>query len=500
MAKNTIVLYVRMLVVMAVSFYTSRIALDALGVEDYGVYNVVAGLVVLFAFINVSMVSATQRYLNYYMGRCEAQMVDRVFSASLTLHWAIAAVVVVGGETVGLWLMYHYIKVPEGMFGPAMWTYQLSILATCAQIVRTPYHAAVIAHENMRVYAYLNILENLAKLAMAYCICLADRQRLILYAALLLVVVTIASCLYWMYCRRHYEECVYQPRLGKGLHRELLAFSGWSMLGGVANTGSTQGVNIVLNVFHGVTLNAAMGIAQQVQAAVYQLVSNFQTAFGPQLGKTFAAGESDAFKDLTVKASKYSYFLLFPVALPVYVCCDQCLHIWLTNVPPYTVAFCRLAILYVLLDALQSPLWLAVVAIGRIRTYQIITSLFICLNLPLSYITLKMGLPPFCVLFIRVCINFMLIGYRLWFLHRECNFTVWAYTRETLIPISLITVLSYVAVDICMIETRPFLQIVCCTGESLAVCLPLAFFIGLTTAERNALLVRVRAAFHKVFK
>lgn len=485
MAKNTAILYVRMCVVMAISFYTSRIILDALGVEDFGIYNVVGGIVILFSFINTSMTAATQRFLNFYMGRGDEAMVARVYSASVTIHWLIALAVVVGGETIGLWLLYCYIDIPDGMFSAAFWTYQFSILATCATVVRTPMQAVIIAHEEMRVYAYLSILDAVLKLAIAYCVFLTASHRLVFYSACLFGGIALVSFLYYAVCRVKYRECVYRFFVDRGLYKTLLSFSGWSLMGALANTCSTQGTNIVLNVFCGVTLNAAMGIAHQVQMAVASLVSNFQTAFGPQLVKAFAAGEKASFEDLTMKAAKYSYFLLIPFVIPVFVCCDQCLSLWLTDVPPFTVSFCRLVMLYCLADALQAPLWVAVQAIGRIKTYQIIISVFIFLNLPLSYLALLLGCSPNSVLVIRVAINILIIVYRLAFLRSQCRFPVLHFVREVLLPVALISIVAYGVVANCEITVPPLLQIIWHVVISVVVTLPLILLFGFTSRERS---------------
>ena len=388
-AKNTLMLYIRMLMIMVVNLYTSRVILQALGVEDFGLYNVVGGVVVLFTFINNAMVTSTQRFLNFEIGKNDYEEARNVFSTSLNIHFIIAVIFLVLAETIGLWFLNTYLQIPDGREIAANWVYQFSILVSILNIIRSPYNAAIIAHEHMSFYAYVSIIEVVLKLAIVYMVYLfAD--RLIAYAFLMMIVTLIILGAYYIFCKKKYSICKYKFEYNKKRYLELASFSGWSLFGSMANMGASQGVNIILNMFFGVTVNAAMGIANQVNAAVYQFVSSFQTAFNPQIIKSYAAGDRTYFISLIMNTSRYSFLLLFLLALPIYICCPEILSIWLGTVPEYAVEFCRLMLVFSLIDAVQGPLWVSAQATGKIRNYQIIMSTLILLNLPVSYLLLRL--------------------------------------------------------------------------------------------------------------
>ena len=274
-AKNTLMLYFRMLLIMAVTFYTSRVVLQTLGIEDYGIYNVVGGIVAMFGFLNSAMSSGTQRYLTFELGRGDKEKLKRVFITSMNIHIIIAVIVFILAETAGLWLLYNKMTIPEDRFDAAFWVYQCSILSTMVMFISVPYNATIIAHERMSAFAYISILEAILKLLIVYLLLLGDIDKLILYAVLMLAVQVIIRFTYNIYCRRHFEETRYSFLFDKQLFKEMLSFSGWNLWGNMASVAFTQGLNILLNMFFGVTVNAAMGIAQQVNSALYSFVSNF---------------------------------------------------------------------------------------------------------------------------------------------------------------------------------------------------------------------------------
>ena len=441
-AKNTLLLYFRMILIMAVTLYTSRVVLDALGVEDFGIYNIVGGVVVLFSFLNSAMASATQRFLNYELGRGDIHEVQRVFSMSMTAHLSIAALVLLLAETIGLWFVWSYIKVPPGRETAAIWCYQFSVLTSCIQIVRIPYNACIIAYERMSFYAYISILEVVLRLLVVFPLLLDGFDRLVLYSLLMSVVALLVLYLYKTVCNRRFPVSRYRFFWDSSLYKRLMSFSGWSLFGGVANVGAQQGLGIVLNIFFGVAVNAAMGIANQVSQAVYSFVSNFQTAFNPQIIKSYAAGDRAHFEKLLFYGSKYSYFLLFLLSLPVLLNCDFLLSVWLKEVPPHAAAFSELIILFLLLDALSAPLWIAVQAMGNIRNYQLMISSIILLSLPLGYVALKLGMPPESVLVVRVVVNAGALAARIVYLYRRISFPAGRYLKEVVLSVLLVTACS----------------------------------------------------------
>ena len=439
---NTLMLYLRMFILMGISLYTSRVILEALGVEDYGIYNVVGGIVVLFVFINNAMVSATQRFLNFELGRQNLSEMSRVFSMSLNVHILIAILIVILGETIGLYLFYNYIKIPQGREVAAQIVFQLSIVATAISIIRAPYNAVVIAYERMSVYAYISVFEAFTKLAIAFALLYYGGDKLILYALLILGVTLCVSLFYYVYDRIKFPISKYIRFWDKDLFKRLTSFSGWSMFGSISLTGAYQAVSIVQNYYGGVLVNAAMAIANQVSGAVSGFSGNFQMAFNPQITKYYAAEEYDNLRRLTYMATKTSFFLVWIFALPIIVSCQSLLQLWLNEVPEYSVKFCQWIMLCSIFDAISAPLWMNVYATGKIKTYQIYVSIIILLNLPLSIIVLHFGLPAESVLIVRFAILAFLFFYRSLYLKRRNFIQFGSYLREAILPIIIVSILS----------------------------------------------------------
>ncbi len=441
-AKNTVMLYIRMLLIMAVTLYTSRVVLNVLGVEDFGIYNVVGGIVVMFSFLNGAMATSTQRFLSFSLGKNDQEQVARVFSMSMTTHISIALIVLLLAETFGLWIFYRYLNIPPERMGAAQWVYQLSVLTFCISIIRVPYNAGIIAYERMSFYAYISIVEVCLKLGMVILLQYLGSDKLILYALLMALTTGIVTFIYTLYWCKTFSVCRYHYFWDKHLYKELISFSGWSLFGSAANVGVQQGINILLNVFFGVVTNAALGIANQVSSAVSQLVGNFQTAFNPALVKSYASGDYSYFVRLIFQTSRFSYFLLFIIALPLYLCMPFVLKVWLDIVPEYTVVFCRWMLVFVLIDAVSAPLWISVQAIGKIRSYQLLMSALIFLNIPLSWLLLRLGKDAEWVMQVRVGINLLTFICRIIYLQKRKVISSYLYLREVISPVVLVSVLS----------------------------------------------------------
>ena len=441
-AKNTILLYFRMLLTMAVTLYTSMVVLKTLGVDDFGIYNIVGGVVVLFSFLNNAMSTATQRFLNFEMGRGTEGNVNRMFSMSMTAHLSIALIVVILSETIGLWFLNTQLNIPADRMNAANWVYQFTILTFCIQIIRVPYNASIIAYEKMSFYAYIGIIEVILKLLIVFLLLFFGWDKLKLYAVLTFGVTLIVLVLYKLYCNKVFTTCRYNFFWDKSLYKKLMSFSGWSLFGSVANVGAQQGLNILLNIFFGVAINAAMGIANQVSSAVFGFVSNFQTAFNPQIVKSYAMNDRVYFMKLIFQSSKFSYYLLLLLSIPLLISTDFILQVWLTNVPEYTASFCRLIILFLLVDAISAPLWMSVQATGEIRNYQILIGGLILLNFPLAYLALKLGFPPQSVLIVRLLINLLTYFVRIFYLRNKINLPSGKYIREVILVVTLVTMLA----------------------------------------------------------
>ncbi|HPC19537.1 MAG: lipopolysaccharide biosynthesis protein [Kiritimatiellae bacterium] len=441
-ARNTLLLYFRTGITMLVTLFTSRIVLNALGVEDYGIYSVVGGLVVLFTFLNVALSSATQRFLNFELGRRNFQQMARVFSASLSAHFGVAFLVVLLAETAGLWFLKTKMVIPAGRLEAANWVYQLSILTTVVGIVRVPYNATILAYERMSFYAYTSLVEAGLRLGVAYALLLAAGDALVLYALLIFGVTAVVWAVYYAYCRWQCETTRYRPEKDGALLRAILGFSGWSLLGNLANMGNVQGLNLLINLFCGVAVNAAMGIASQVSTAVYQLVVNFQTAFNPQIVQLCARDEREHFLPLVFRASKFSFYLLLLIALPIALHARPVLQAWLGTVPPYAPVFLQLIMVSALTDALAGPLWMSAQAFGNIRFYQIVVSLLLLSNLPLAYAALRLGASPAWVLALRAAVNLAALGWRILYFCGKAHIPVYTYARAVLVPAAVVLLLA----------------------------------------------------------
>jgi O-antigen/teichoic acid export membrane protein len=469
---------------MGVSLYTSRIVLKALGVEDYGVYNIVGGIVAMFSFLNTAMSSATQRFLNFEMGRGDHEEVKKVFSMSMTTHISIALLVIIFGETIGLWFLNSQLNIPEDRMNAANWVYQFSILTFCIQIICVPYSATIIANEKMSFYAYISIIEVTLKLISVFVLLHIGWDKLKLYAALTCGVSLISLAVYRQYCTRVFNTCNYNYFWNAPLYKKLISFSGWSLFGSLANVGAQQGLNIFVNIFWGVTVNAAMGIANNVSTSMYGFVANFQTAFKPQIIKSYASNDRIYFMNLIFQASMFSYFLLFLLAVPVLISIDFILKIWLHIVPEHSASFCRLIILFLLIDAISSPLWMSVQATGKIRNYQILMSSLIFLNLPLAYIILKFGYPPESALIVRVIINLVTYITRIIYLRPRIGLPVRLYLHEVILPVSLVTI---IALPLPLIVNQYFTdwsRFIITTIATLLSSLLCIYFLGLKKGEK----------------
>ncbi|MFV0146742.1 MATE family efflux transporter [Empedobacter falsenii] len=448
-AKNTMFLYFRMFFNMGVSLFTSRIVLKTLGVEDYGIYNLVGGVVVLFSFLNTAMSSATQRYLNFAIAKKNIKRVNEIFCTSINIHLIISVVVLVLGETIGLWFLNYKLNIPPERMYAANWVYQMSLLTTIIDITRIPYNSIIIAYQRMSFYAYVGIFETIMKLVIVYMLLIFKGfDYLIVYGILLMFVNFFTNFIYRYYCIKNYQkESAFHFYLDKPLMKEMSSFSGWNLLGQVANVGASQGIAMVLNIFIGVTVNAAMGIATQVNAAVYSFISNFQVAFNPQITQTYAKEDFKEHVKLVFTTSKLSFFLMAFLAFPVLMNTDFLLHLWLgSNLPTYVVSFTQIVLLISLIDALSGPLWMSAHAIGNIKIYQIYYAMILILNVPIAYLVLWKGASPIYVLVAKLLLNFLAFCYRFYYINSKLriNKSIWLnYLSSVLLIIAIIILFTF---------------------------------------------------------
>lgn len=441
-ARNTLLLYVRMFVMMFTALFTSRIVLQVLGETDYGIYNIIGGVVVLFSFLNSALLSATQRFLNFYLGKKDEETTHKVFCMSMNSYIILSLIFIVLGETIGLWFVNTQLNIPAERMYAAHWVYQFSLITFIVNLIRVPYNATIIAYERMDFYAYLSLGEVILKLLVVYLLYITIYDKLILYALLYLLVPVIITWIYKVYCNRSFKISHYKRFWNKDMFRQLFSFSGWSLFGSLANLAASQGLNILVNIFYGVTVNTALGIANQVSNNVYNFISNFQMAFNPQIVKSYAAGETEHLYNLMFSASKMSYFLLLVIALPVALNIDLILDLWLVNVPLYTNIFTQLILGFFLIEALSSPLWMFVQATGKIKHYQILMGALIFLNFPLIYLALKLNLPVYYVWVIRIIVNILVFLVRCIYMQTKYHFPIKQYFLKVIVPVITVTIVT----------------------------------------------------------
>lgn len=431
-------LYIRMVVIMLVQLYTSRVILQTLGVEDYGIYNIVGAVVISLSFITGPLSTATQRFLSFELGKKNTGRIKDIFSMSLIVYGILSIILLIVAETVGLWFLNHKMDIPADRLYAANWVFQCSIITFIINILNTPFNSAIIAYEKMSFYAYISIFEAIAKLAIVYFLLLYTQDKLILYSILIVIITILITTIYKIYCNKYLPEIKFHITKNIKLLKQLLSFSGWSLFGSMANMSADQGINMLLNLFFGVTVNAAMGIANQVSSAINQFVGNFQTAFRPQIVKSYAERNTDYLHFLIYKSCKFSILLLYTIILPIFLNLNIILYYWLgENVPIYTERFCKLILISSLIDSLSSPLWITIHATGRIKKYQLgISSLMFC-NIILSYIFLRQGYPPETVLKIKCILTVFYFIFRFYIVHRQINLSVKQFYRSVLYPISI---------------------------------------------------------------
>ena len=496
-AKNTLFLYVRMLIILIISLYTSRIVLNTLGVKDYGIYNIVGGIVVLFSFLNGSLASATQRFLNFEMGRNDFERVKNVFSASLHAHILIAVVILILCESIGLWIVSTQLNIPVERRDAALWTYHLSIITFFISIIRIPFNASIIASEKMNFYAYISIIEAMAKLGIVYLLLSTSVDKLILYAILQTSVCLLITLAYINYCIRNFKYISFSFKFDKSLLKGILSFSGWSCYGNLSNIAASQGLNIILNLFFGVAVNAAMGIANQVSSTVYGFVANFQTAFNPQLIKLYSSDKKEEMRLLIYRASRISFFLLLLIALPLLFNTEPVLYIWLNQAPEYTVIFCQLILIDQFFYALSGPLWISAQASGKIAKYMIAVGNFNITTLIISYVLLKLGCPAVSVLLCKIFIDFVVYGYRIMYLKKYIDLDIRDYTCNTILPIVKVTLISVLTPYLLnnLIEFS-LLNLLIKIVITVIVTSLIILFVGLTRNERNYILKNLKNRLH----
>ncbi len=485
-AKNTMMLYFRMIFILCVGLLTSRIVLNTLGVEDYGLHNVVGGFVVMFAFFNGAMATATQRFITFELARGDIQRQKIAFSTALIIHFLLAAIIFILAETVGLWMVYNKLVIPEARFTAALWVYQLSIATCILNIVSIPYNAVIIAHEKMSAFAYISILDVSLKLIIVFALTMSSWDNLILYSLLLFLVQIINRLIYGLYCSRHFAEARFVRVFNKSLFYEMNNIAGWSLFGNIAGVGYTQGLNILLNIFFGPNVNAARGIAVTVQGVVSGFVSNFQMALNPQITKSYAISNLERMHKLIFASSKYSFFLLLILILPIIIEAEPILMLWLKLVPEHSVWFLRLTLSIMLIEALANPLMVSSQATGKVKVYQSVVGGTLLLIVPIAYVGLKLGWDPESVFVIHFFVAIVAQFFRILIISRQIQMSLMLYFKKVIQPIMLVLLFSLIpSILIYLILPHTLVNALIVIVFSVMITLLIVYLMGLTKTERG---------------
>jgi O-antigen/teichoic acid export membrane protein len=450
-ARNTLLLYFRMLFLMIISLYTSRIVLNALGVEDFGIYNVAGGVVAMFSILSGSLSAAISRFITYELGKNNVLKLKTIFSSAITIQIGLGIVIAFFAETIGIWFLNTQMNIPIERMTAANWVLQFSIITFIINLISVPYNAVIIAHEKMSAFAYISIFEAIGKLLIAYLITISPIDKLIFYAILMCGVAIAIRLLYGYYCKRHFDECRFHFIWNKQIFQQIFSFAGWNFIGASSAVLRDHGGNIIINLFCGPTVNAARGIAFQVNNAIQGFVSNFMTALNPQITKSYAAKNYTYMMTLIFQGARLSFYMLLLLSLPIIINTHYLLTLWLNTVPEHTVLFVRLVLIFAMSESISGPLITAMLATGNIRNYQIIVGGLQMLNLPTSYILLSLGAIPETVLIVAVLISQCCLMARLYMLKKMIKLKIKDYLKKVYFNIITVSIIAII-LPICMQE------------------------------------------------
>lgn len=489
-AKNTLLLYFRMMLLLVINLYTSRVILNELGIDDYGIFNVVGGIIVILSFLNSAMASGTQRFMNIEMGRKDQNALNNVFTTSQQIHLVVALLVLIISETIGLWFLNNYMNIPEDKIYAANYVYQFSIAAAIFGIFTVPYNAAIISHEKMSAFAYISIFEAVMKLLVAFAIVWSPYDKLISYAFLVFVVGIVNCGMYVFYGIRHFPECNNTTyKIDKHMMNQMLSFSGWTVFGNLGYILHTQGISIVLNLFFTVAVNAAQGIANQVNGVVNQFTTNFLVALNPQVVKSYAAGENKQMHLLIIRGCKMAFCMMAFFVIPLVLEAPTILRVWLGNTPEHTINFMRLVLLISLVNSFSGLLATAKGATGNIKLYQITLTLIGALHLPFAWIAFEFGGEPEYSMYVYLVIAIILQIIRILFVCRSINLSVREFLSKVVIKCSVVLCVSSILPTLLHITLPPSVIVTIIIGcISSAVTVLSTLYIALTGSERNAII------------
>lgn len=493
-AKNTLYMYLRMLVTMVVSLFTTRINFKALGIDNFGIYNIVGSVIVFFTFINSGLTTATRRYITAELAQGNEESQRNVFNLAVWAHILISIVIIFLGETVGLWAVNHLLNIPADRMVAANVVYQLSVFTAVLNVMQIPYTASITANERMNIYAYISIFDIFAKLAVALGVLYIAGDKLIIYGVLLTISSTIVIIINRIYCHRSFPMCKYQKPNNRNLLKEMFGYMGWNLAGQGAVVLTNQGVTVLVNMFFNVAANAAMGVSNQITGIVTNFVSNFQVAFHPQITKLYVSSNHNDLINLANRCSRISSFLVLMFLVPICFQADNFLAIWLGDYPQYAVEFCWFTLIAIFIDCLSAPLWMILSADKDVKKYQIVISSIYAFNFIGAWLVLKFGFPPYSVIIVRCVVYVVAVTARLLLTkERVSSFMIAQWLTEVPLKSLLVAILPIVScflIDLVMIDNI-IIEMIIKAGVAFVVTCASIFFIGLMPNERKLILDKV---------
>lgn len=494
-AKNTLFLYLRMIIVMGITLYTTRALLAALGVEDYGVYNVVCGFVSMFSFLNTSMANGTQRFYNYEIGKNGESRVSKIFSHAVVIQIVMALVILLVVETFGLWYLYNKMVIPDGRFGAAMWIFQFSMIQLFLVMITVPYSAAVMAYEKMDFYALVSIIDAVLKLVIVLMLPYAPFDTLVYYGALMTLISVLNYVLNWGYSKRKFRNIIFCTEWDKSLFTSMLSFSGWNIFGSVSHMMQSQGVNLILNAFWGTIVNAANGVATQVNSAVNSLTASFVTAVRPQMIKSYASGNIEYLKRMYYSVSKLTFFLVMILAVPLIGEIDIILDVWLGSgkYPEMTALFCQLTIFMTLCNSYATPTSIIIHATGEMKKFQIVVSTVTLMIVPIAYIAAKLGCDASLIIFLSALVTIAAQITRLILIKEQVDFPVGDYCKKVFLPTwSVLFVALIVAFILHSTTPQHFVWSIVRMGLSVLLSFICIYLFGIDRSEKQLVMSFVK--------
>lgn len=500
-ARNTLLLYFRMLFMMAVSLYTSRIVLNALGVEDFGLYNVVGGVVAMFSLLSGSLSTAISRFITYELGKGQQGNLNKIFSSAVTIQLILAGIIILFAELIGVWFLNTQMTIPASRLLASNWVFQISLLTFVINIISIPYNACIIAHEKMSAFAYISILEAMGKLITAYFITISPMDKLIFYSLLMCGIALLVRFTYGYYCKNHFYECNYHFSWDKQLLKQMFSFAGWNFIGTASAVLRDQGGNILINIFCGPIVNAARGIAFQVNNAVLGFVSNFMTALNPQITKSYAGNNHKYMMTLIFQGARLSFYMLLILSLPILLNTQYILELWLKTVPEHSVLFVQLVLILAMSESISYPLITAIQATGRIRNYQLFVGGLQLLNFPISYILLYLGFFPEIIMIVAIVLTQICLGARLYMLKKIIKLPAMEFIKQVYSNIILVSFLSAIVPFILFKENQNTLVAFALSSIVTILCCSMSiYYIGCNATERVFINNKIQQLRKKLYK